>query len=475
MGNLFRRYLLSSQGWLGLLLLWTAIDGGSAASMLISGGASAHPGLRMHLPTAAVCAYTISSAAGQLSAPAGGPGACSDVRMLAVRLQFSVLLPGQIRREITAVPAPVSQLPVLSLPDVALGAAGGVLLALLVAVLLAWGGRRAGSAERVRAVLNLEVVAQVPRFSRRARRLALPLAGAEHYRSLSVSFLGARPAVKLVTVSSAQAGEGKSTLVSDLAIHLARTGKRVLLIDLNIEHPNIARRFCLKSQAGLTDMLARYSTWLPLEQYCQVSAFPDLYVLAAGTCPLPALEFLRALTETQFFSHLQHTPFDYVLLDTPALCTGAEARTLAAAGQALMLVVHGSQTSRRQLASTRQLLGRMRLGGQVGILLNQGRASERLSLSAPGLAAGPRIEAVTLELPVVATRTAVLPETNDDHLPDTGKTVQIGRVSIEPIIRPPLSLSGLMGTTNGLLGRASATPVPSALQEPTGETRPGLS
>jgi len=240
-----------------------------------------------------------------------------------------------------------------------------------------------------------------------------------------------------------------------VAIHLARTGKRVLLVDLHREHPAIARRFCLKSQAGLTDMLARYSTWLPLEQYCQASSFPDLYVLAAGTCPMPALEFLHALTETQFFSHLQHSPFDYVLLDTPALCTGREARTLAAAGEALVLVVHGSHTSRRDLARIRQLLGRMRLSRPVGVLVNQGRAG----LSVPRPTAGPHIEAVTLHLPVVTTRACALP--------DTGKTVQIG----EPIIRPPISLSGLMGTTNGLLGRASATPVPLSLQEPAGETQ----
>jgi capsular exopolysaccharide synthesis family protein len=376
---------------------------------------------------------------------------------------------------------PAFALPALSWPDVAIGAAAGVLLALVVAMLVAWRGGRSGSVEQIRAVLGMQVVAQVPRFSRKARRTELPLASAEQYRSLCASFHRAQQPVKLVVFTSVQAGEGKSTLVSDLAIHLARAGKRVLLVDLNMQHPTIARRFCLKSQAGLTDMLARYSRWLPLEQYCQASSFTDLYILAAGTCPMRWLEFLHALTETQFFSRLQQTPFDYVLFDAPPLCAGVEARALATVGEALVLVVHGSRTSRRELSRTRQLLAQMPLNGQVGVMVNQRRGGDdgRLStlrMSSQSLDPRPRIEAVTLELPVVAARPCLFPEPGDGHLPDTGKTVQI---SSQHIIRPPISLSGLMGTTNGLLGRVSGmdsvTPVPSSLQEAGGETPNELS
>jgi capsular exopolysaccharide synthesis family protein len=475
MGNLFRHYLLSVEGWLCLVLLWTAMDGAGAACLLMY-----NPGLTMYADTTPAFAQTIR-ASGQ------------EPRVLlvvqSVRVQARTQRQDRVSRDtVSALPAgearlarrqPVFVVPALFLPDVAIGAAAGVLLALVVALLLAWSRGRTGSVAQIRAVLGLEVVALVPRFSRRARRTELPLASAELYRPLCACFHEARQPVRLVTFTSAQVGEGTSTLVSDVAIHLARTGKRVLLVDLNMQHPAIARRFCLKSQAGLTDMLARYSRGLPLEQYCQASSFTDLYVLAAGTCPMNALELLHALTETQFFSRLHQTPFDYVLLDAPALCAGTEACTLAASGEALVLVVHGSRTSRRELAKTRQLLEQMRLTGPVGVILNQRRGRDQRCISLPrmaSLALNPRlrIEAVTLELPVVAAKPCLFPEADDDYLPDTGKTVQIRRIPAEQIIRPPISLNGLMGTTNGLLGRASgmasATPVPSSLQELAEET-----
>lgn len=354
------------------------------------------------------------------------------------------------------------------------GAAAGLLLTLLTVTLLAWRGRRPG-VEQLREALGVEVVALVPCFTRRARRTGMPLASAQKYRQVCASLQAAPSSLKLVMFASAQAGEGKSTLVSDVAVHLARGGKRVLLVDLHMHRPTLARRFCLRSQAGLTDLLAACRGWLPLEQYCQASAFAGLYVLAAGSTPMTSLEVLRSLTAAQFFPRLQQAPFDYVLFDTPPLCAGVEAQILASCGEALVLVVDSSRASRRALARTRRLLEQMHATRVVGAILNR-QVWRDCSCLSPSLAQDPAppasVEEVTRELPIVCTQPCQLPEPTTGHLPDTGETVQIHRCSAEYIIRPPISLSGLTGTTNGLLGRAlgAVTPVPASLQEPEEET-----
>jgi capsular exopolysaccharide synthesis family protein len=317
----------------------------------------------------------------------------------------------------------------------------------------------------------MEIVAQVPRFSQQARRAELPQASAQIYALVCASLQRMPCSLKLVMFVSAQAGEGKSTLVGEVAISLAQAGRRVLLVDLHIRHPAIAPRFGLSSRSGLTDMLAACHQRLPLEQYCQACAFAGLHVLAAGTCRMKPLELLRALTAAQFFPRLQQAPFDYVLFDTPPLFPAAETQILASFGEALVLVVHGSRTPRRMLARTRQLLARMPATRIVGVMVNQPSCCGCRGLSVPpgqGTDARLPVEEATRELPVVSTQPRLLSDPNTGHLPDTGETIQIGRVAAERIIRPPISLSGLMGTTNGLLGRVSGTvtPVPSALREP---------
>ncbi|HEY1353217.1 MAG TPA: CpsD/CapB family tyrosine-protein kinase [Ktedonobacteraceae bacterium] len=437
MGNLFRYYLLSVRGKLWSVLLCTLLSGAAMCLPLTD------------------CALLASARLRTVPAPLR---VLAPIGEVSLSLQRSTagepfVHPGTLRAG-----TPTQAFPVLVLP----GAVLALLLALFAAAFLIYRGRRPGSVEQMREVLGMQIVAQVPRFSRPTRRAELPPASAQIYASVCASLQGLPGPLKLVMFASAQAGEGKSTLVSEVAISLARAGRRVLLVDLHVRHPGIAPRFGLSSRAGLTDMLAACHTRLPLEQYCQTCAFAGLHVLAAGTCRMKPLELLRALTAAQFFPRLRQTPFDYVLFDTPPLFPATATQILASLGEALVLVVHGSRTPRRVLARTRRLLARMPAISVVGVMVNQPAWRD-----CPGLPA----EEATRQLPVVSTQ-ARLPDTDTGHLPDTGETRQIGRVSTEHIIRPPISLCGLMGTTNGLLGRVSgtATPLPSSLREPEQET-----
>lgn len=376
--------------------------------------------------------------------------------------------------------APVQPLP---LEDAGIGAAVGLVLALLLALLFEWIGNRATSVEQIQELLGMEVMTLLPRFTRKGRHSEEQIASSEQYQmicaSLNVAQAG-RP-FKLTMFTSALAGEGKSTIISNVALHLAQAGKRVLLIDLNVHRPMLAQQFHLKSQAGLTNMLARKCKRLPIEQYSQPTSFTGLYVLAAGTEAMSSAAFLRSLACTHFFPQLKQAPFDYVLLDTPPLFAVAEAQMLLAAVEALVLVVNGASTPRRILARTRQLLLRFQMTRVLGTIVNQSawrdyadthpytlpRSQKSRQVCEPGFV----VEEVTMELPAVTVRQIAAPAfgQSEPRLPDTGETEQIGRASApERVIQPPFSLSGLMTPTNGLTRRGQAgeafTPLPSSLQ-----------
>lgn len=526
MGNIFRHYLLLAKRWLWLLIVCTLMSGGATylvsmflrpvyqatTYLLIDVGASTRPSVTESLQAVPTFAQLITipavldpvaerhpglSSQDLLAAISVRPQANTQIIELSVQAaqpQEAANLANQVSQSfaqyvnasapgtVRFIPATVPALPMQPRPlqDAAAGAAVGFILALILATLFEWGGNRPTSVEQIQELLGMEVMTLVPRLSRQARRAEMPLASSEKYQMIcaGLSVAQLNHPFKLVMFTSALAGEGKSTLVSNVAVYLARAGKRVLLVDLNVHRPAIAQRFHLKNHVGLTDMLARHGECLPFEQYSQASSFAGLRLLTAGTRPMNSLEFLRALTAAQFFTRLQQAPFDYVLFDTPPLFAVAETQILASSIGALVLVVNGSRTPQRVLARTRQLLWRMQLTRILGVVVNQSLwrdygDTHPYTLPSTTRAVDPqlRIEEGTLELPVSSTKRFLLPEraSGQAHLPDTGETIQVSRTSSERIIRPPISLSGLTMSTNGLLGRAfeagTVTPIPPSLQD----------
>lgn len=354
-----------------------------------------------------------------------------------------------------------------------LGVAIGVFLMLVLIVLLEWIGNRATSVEQIQDLLATEIMTLVPRFSRRSRLSKIQQATSEKYRMVcaSINVAQASRAFKLVMFTSALAGEGKSTIASNVAMHLAQAGKQVLLVDLNISRPALTWLFRLKSQPGLTDLLAGKNTHLQLETFSRASEVAGLQVLASGSRHMRPSELLQSLSTTQFFSRLQQSAFDYVIFDAPSLLSGEETRIMASSMEAIVLVVNGSCTPRRVLERTRQILWRIQTARLLGVVINQSSWRDHADthpypLPSPqpewdGSDAGKQ---VTMEVPVVTTM--LLPSTQariepaKRRLPDTGETEQVRSSVSEYVIRPSLSLTGLAAPNNGLTRRVFHTEAP---------------
>jgi polysaccharide biosynthesis transport protein len=190
----------------------------------------------------------------------------------------------------------------------------------------------------------------------------------------------------IVVISSARAGEGKSTVALMLARAWAEAGERVLLVEADLRNPRLAENLGLANGLGLADVLTGGTT---LGSVIQQTASEGLQVVAAGTVPANPTELLASRTMTAVLGEVRGT-YSRVILDAPAMHPFSDAALLAVQADWTVLVVMHRQVSRELLRATlRNLeLVKGRAGGAVlnalPIRLSEGRKQLSRRRRTPG-------------------------------------------------------------------------------------------
>ncbi len=191
----------------------------------------------------------------------------------------------------------------------------------------------------------------------------------EAFRRLRTNVLALERAgtPNLLLVTSAEPNEGKSTVVANLAVTLAQTGLRVVVVDGDLRLPTINTIFNVPNTVGFGDVLKRTAR---LEDAIVKSwRIQGLSVLPAGGPFDHPAELLASPTTGQVLAELAER-FDVVLVDSPALLALADALSLATEIPDVLIVVGRSQTRKEALLSVRkQLVG---IGAHpLGIVVNR--------------------------------------------------------------------------------------------------------
>jgi len=137
-----------------------------------------------------------------------------------------------------------------------------------------------------------------------------------------------------ILVTSAQSGEGKTTISVNLAISLAQLGRRVLLIDADMRRPTLQKYFP-QSGSQLGSYLAGEGTW---QDMTYQTAVRGLFVLLCGPLPVNPAELLSSDRMRALLQEAA-TEYTFVILDSPPLLNVADARILASAVDTTILVV----------------------------------------------------------------------------------------------------------------------------------------
>jgi capsular exopolysaccharide synthesis family protein len=284
---------------------------------------------------------------------------------------------------------PVS--PRLSL-NLGLGALLGLGAGIAIAVARRMADHTLRTPEDVEAASGLPLLARVPvsadarKFSGILdRRAASLLDEAARRLRTNVDHLPALPASGVVLISSARAGEGKTTVALMLARAWADAGEKVLLVETDLRRPRLASELKFGNTLGLTDVLAGRAG---LNGVIQKTASDRLHIVAAGSVPENPTELLASRAMTAALGEMRGS-YSRVILDAPAMQPFSDAALLAVQADFTVLVVRYRSVTRELLgASLRNLdLVKVTVAGAVlnalPLRLSDGRTLPRAWLRKP--------------------------------------------------------------------------------------------
>jgi succinoglycan biosynthesis transport protein ExoP len=167
-----------------------------------------------------------------------------------------------------------------------------------------------------------------------------------------------------ILVTSAQPGEGKTTIAVNLAFSLAQLGKPVLLVDADMRRPSIQKYFPQKG-SQMSSYLAGQGAW---QQMVYHTAISRLHVLHCGPIPENPSELLSSDRMRALIQESMAT-YRFVILDSPPLLNRADSRILGSMVGATILVVKGGETP-RQVVQYAESQARSVGANLIGVVLN---------------------------------------------------------------------------------------------------------
>lgn len=236
--------------------------------------------------------------------------------------------------------------------DVMVAFGGGLFLAFGLAFLFEYLDNRIKTPQELKASLGVPFLGMVPVIGRgkddRDPLLTganIPANFAEALKAIrtNVLFSSAEEGMRSLVVTSAGPGEGKSVVSSNVAIALAQTGQRVLLIDGDMRRPRIHDIFGSNQEPGLSNVLTGNAKASDAIRRSQVHG---LWLLSSGHIPPNPAELLGSRRFADFMISLdQH--FDWVVIDTPPVLVVTDSAIVANQVSGVVFVVSAEKTSRQ--------------------------------------------------------------------------------------------------------------------------------
>lgn len=261
-----------------------------------------------------------------------------------------------------------------------LGALIGLALGIAWALVRNTADKRIRSASAVESTFGVSVIGTLPAdpkltgseqrliatSSARADNEHLPLAEALRELRTNIQFLHVDNPPKVIVLTSPLPGDGKSTVVANLALAIAESGKHVVLVDGDLRRPTVASTFGLPGVAGLTDVLVGNADIGDVLQRSVLHR--NLFLLAAGTVPPNPSELVGTIVMHDLLRTLSEHAI--VLVDAPPLLPVTDGAILSTQGDGAIVVVRAGTTHIDQLGKA---LSNLEKAGasSLGVVINQ--------------------------------------------------------------------------------------------------------
>lgn len=172
-------------------------------------------------------------------------------------------------------------------------------------------------------------------------------------------------AKKVLAITSADSGDGKTFIAANLAIALSQLGQRTLLIDADMRTPRAHELFGVNTGQGLSAILSGRGAPSVLQP---ISTLPNLFILPVGVTPPNPLELLQTEVFSLLISDLARK-FSYIVVDTPAARHGADHRVIARHCGSALVVARKNVTKMARVTAVTNGIAKV-APGFAGVIMN---------------------------------------------------------------------------------------------------------
>ena len=201
---------------------------------------------------------------------------------------------------------------------------------------------------------------------------------AEAYRTLrtNIQFARMERGGKVLVVTSPTLQEGKTTTIVNLALTMAQSGQKTLLVGANMRRPSIHRFFGIEREPGLSDILVGNAQWrdcirtvadilmgrFEMEDIMAAPGLDNLHIIEAGPIPANPSELLSTPAMGEFLRAVRDE-YDIVLIDTPPVLPVTDSAIVAGQADGVLLVYQAGKVGRLVLKRAKAHLERTRRQG----------------------------------------------------------------------------------------------------------------
>lgn len=257
--------------------------------------------------------------------------------------------------------------------NTALGLVMGLVAGLALAFFFEYMDTTLYTTKQIEAATALTTLVEIPVAKK--RQLNTSLNGhtlySESFRHLRANILfDQNTHHQTLLVTSALPGEGKSTILVNLASAIAQSKHKVIVVDANLRAPALHKIFNLSDMTGLSNVLKQE---VGLTDALQNSTIPGVKVVTSGPLPDDPAELLDSPLLADLIEQLKQQT-DFVLIDTPAVLSATDATVLSPLVDSVMLVVEQAKAHQEAVQATCHQLSSVS-SKFVGIVVNRTRQS----------------------------------------------------------------------------------------------------
>ena len=191
---------------------------------------------------------------------------------------------------------------------------------------------------------------------------------AESYRLIrsSIEFSNVDKDLKVICVTSSIQNEGKSTVMSNLAVSFAKLDKKVLIIEGDLRNPSIHKMFNISNINGLTDILLEKKNFT---ECVHCNLVENLHILTCGKIPINPSEMLSSKKIRSFIDELREH-YDYIFIDAPPVGIVTDAGIISTYTDGCILVVGSGEVDVEMARLSKERLEKV--GANIlGVVLNK--------------------------------------------------------------------------------------------------------